>query len=1153
MMKSFFCIISILFFTFNESIAQSPSCNLTAIRSALTGAGYTEVIVAGQPCALYFVDNTNRFWNDSRARAQQVGAELASIKDAAENTAILAALNGAGFTTGTIWIGLNNKNGSWQWNDGTPVTYTNWATGEPNNSSGYPGIPEDGTQLLLGSGLWNDLQTTPFAGSFGPQGRSLIKINLCPEVSASAPSVCFGASAQLGATTILGSPNYTYQWTLTPSPSIIGNGSAISVQAPVLGDNFYSVVSTDRYGCSATATVTLTTTNCPTPPGCDFAAINTALGAQGWVELNVTGFPCNKYFVNTSATNRWLTAQNQAAAVGASLASVTSAAENAAILAAGNAAGYASGGFWIGFTDRTTEGTWVWEDGNTSAFTNWNPGEPNNSNCAGSTLGEDGAILQMSNGRWNDVYLQPTGVCLAPASYNSIIKLNLCPVLDLRQGGNVNAAYPRDTTICSGQSVNVNAFTRFGSPAYTYSWSPGGATTNPQSYSPTVSTSYSVTVRDRYQCSVTDTFRVNVVNVAAPQITANPNPACGSNTPIEIGIAGSYPPGVSFNWSFDAGTVLNGFGAGPYNVTWPAIGTKNITLSVSQGNCSSVPGSLAVNIGSPPTASITPSTSTLSCTSPGVLLTASSSATNAGFEWTDASTNSTFTATQPGTYYVTVTDLTSLCTAIDSAVITSSASTPTVTILPSSGELTCGITSISLTASSVTSGTTFNWGGGNTSANFTAIAAGTYSVTVTDPLNSCTASAAVTITENRTAPNASVSPVTSTLTCADPSIDIIASSSTIGAVYSWGGGNSTNSFTATAAGNYTITVTDPSNSCTASATANITSSVTPPNLSVAPANASITCNNPTVDIVASSTDPNINYDWGGGNNTNSITASTAGTFTVTATDANGCSATASASVIDATNLSVQIIESVPVSCYDKCDGVLTANASGSNQPFTYQWSNGSSIQNNASLCDGTYAVTVTDAGGCTAADAYVIIQPAAATLEISPADTTLYKGNSFQLTSIFAPYSASAVNTYSWTPASGLSCTDCANPIFTGNDSSIFTLTINYNNGCELSASTRVSIINDQLAFAAPSAFSPNGDFKNDVYKIIFTNQVKDFEMRIYNRWGEKVFESNDNTIGWDGKYKGVAQPSDVYVCYFTATSLSNEIANKQLSISLLR
>ncbi len=1152
MRKLIFTVLSLLFFALNESIAQSPSCNLTAIRSALTGAGYTEVVVAGQPCALYFVDNTNRFWNDSRTKAQQVGADLASINDAAENAAILTALNNAGFTSGTIWIGLNNKSGSWQWNDGTPVTYTNWSPGEPNNSSGYPGIPEDGAQLLLGSGKWNDLQTTPFGGSFGPQGKSLLKINLCPQVSATAPSVCFGASAPLSATTILGSPNYSYQWTFPPSPTVIGNGAAISVQAPVLGNNLYSVVSTDRYGCSATATVTLTTTNCPTPPGCDFTAINAALGAQGWVALNVTGFPCNKYFVNTTATNRWQTAQNQAAAVGANLASITSATENAAVLAASNAAGYASGGFWIGYTDRAIEGTWVWEDGNTSNFTNWNPGEPNNSNCAGSTIGEDGAILQMSNGKWNDVYLQPTGVCLAPASYNSVIKLNLCPVMDLRQGGNVNAAYPRDTTICSGQSVNVNAFTRFGSPAYTYSWSPGGATANPQSFSPTTSTSYGVVVKDRYQCSVTDTFRVNVVNVAAPQITANPNPACG-NTPIQIGISGSYPNGVVYNWSFDAGNVLNGFGAGPYNVTWPSTGTKNITLSVSQGNCISAPGNLAVTIGSPPTASITPQNSTLSCTNPGVLLSASSSSANPGFLWSDGSTNSTLNATQSGTYYVTITDLVSLCTAIDSAKVSSNASTPIVSISPSSGQISCSITSIGLTASSSTAGATFNWGGGNTSSSNTANSSGTYSVTVTDPLNSCTASASVNITQNTNAPNATVAPINTALTCAIPTVNIIASSSTSGVTYSWGGGNNTNSFNATAAGSYTVTVTDPSNSCTATVTAFVTSNITPPNISVTPQSAVITCNNSTINIVANSTDPNVTFDWGGGNNTNTTTAIAAGIYVVTAIDANGCSATASASVTEATTLNVQISNTQPITCFNNCDGIVTANVSGTNQPYTYVWGNGNVSSINTGLCDGTYDVTVTDAGGCTAVDAYNLVHPAAATLDILPADTTAYAGNTIQLNSIFGPYPGSAINSYEWTPALGLSCTNCPNPIFSGNDSAIYTLKVNYNSGCSISASTKINTINDKLVFAAPSAFSPNGDLKNDVYKIIFTNQIKDFQMRIYNRWGEKVFESNDNTIGWDGRFKAIPQPSDIYVCYFTATSLSNEAVNKQFSISLLR
>ena len=62
-----------------------------------------------------------------------------------------------------------------------------------------------------------------------------------------------------------------------------------------------------------------------------------------------------------------------------------------------------------------------------------------------------------------------------------------------------------------------------------------------------------------------------------------------------------------------------------------------------------------------------------------------------------------------------------------------------------------------------------------------------------------------------------------------------------------------------------------------------------------------------------------------------------------------------------------------------------------------------------------------------------------------------------------------------------------------------------------------------------PSAFTPNGDNRNDIFRVMGTISSKEFSLQIYNRWGELIFESNDVEVGWDGTYKGTLVQDDIY------------------------
>lgn len=273
---------------------------------------------------------------------------------------------------------------------------------------------------------------------------------------------------------------------------------------------------------------------------CNIAQINAAMAGAGFQPLNVPGYPCALYFYNPNTTNNWNTAQSQAAEVGATLLTVCDLAENNAVWNAAVAAGV-SGGLWIGYSDQTTEGSWSWIDGSTCGFTNWNAGEPSNSSCFPSTDGEDGAIIQMSNGLWNDVYLGPTGFCLNPAAYASLVKVNLCP--------QVTPAVSAQN-VCEGHPVQLVATSIYGSSPYTYTWFDANnnqlGSGSPFTYNPTSNTTLTAVVTDQFGCSDTETVDVTTQN-CNPQVADICCPFDGWDYITPITITNNAPIATSGN------------------------------------------------------------------------------------------------------------------------------------------------------------------------------------------------------------------------------------------------------------------------------------------------------------------------------------------------------------------------------------------------------------------------------------------------------------------------------------------------------------------------------------------------------------------------------------------------------------------------------
>ena len=203
---------------------------------------------------------------------------------------------------------------------------------------------------------------------------------------------------------------------------------------------------------------------------------------------------------------------------------------------------------------------------------------------------------------------------------------------------------------------------------------------------------------------------------------------------------------------------------------------------------------------------------------------------------------------------------------------------------------------------------------------------------------------------------------------------------------------------------------------------------------------------------------------------------------------------------------------------------------------------------------GTYPDTLIASGGC---DSIIITQLIVNNLPVVDAgmDVTINADSCVAL-------NTSGGGTYIWNPPSGLSCTNCQNPIACPAQTTTWYLTVIDGNGCLSIDSVTIMVIPvEEIACSdkifIPNAFSPNGDGENDVFRII-SDDIKTIYFAVYNRWGEKVFETGDvkkaTKIGWDGKHNGEQQGMAVFVYYLEAICIdNNEIVVKKGDITLIR
>jgi gliding motility-associated-like protein len=195
-----------------------------------------------------------------------------------------------------------------------------------------------------------------------------------------------------------------------------------------------------------------------------------------------------------------------------------------------------------------------------------------------------------------------------------------------------------------------------------------------------------------------------------------------------------------------------------------------------------------------------------------------------------------------------------------------------------------------------------------------------------------------------------------------------------------------------------------------------------------------------------------------------------------------------------------------------------------------------------------YQLTITDTNLCTASQKVNLIiynEPHITLFD----DTLIYLGEDLKL--IERNNRANVI--YSWTPTTGLSCSNCPNPTAKPLLTTKYTLRTTDLLGCfEFTDSITVDVY-DGFTADIPKAFSPNGDGTNDIIYVRGWGIKELIVFEIYNRWGEKVFETNDQTIGWDGTYKSQPQAIDTYIFVIKALGYNDNIIEKKGNITLLR
>ena len=671
-----------------------------------------------------------------------------------------------------------------------------------------------------------------------------------------------------------------------------------------------------------------------------------------------------------------------------------------------------------------------------------------------------------------------------------------------------------DTGICIGDTVALNADSVAGN---TFIWSTSDTSAG-ISVSPTASTMYTVIVSDGIG-ACTDSVSVLVSDLQAAMASQNISCAGSADGMASITVTngiGAY----TYLWNTMAVTsAISGLAAATYTVDV----TDSIGCVVSDSALITEPNLLFLSAAVGNVLCFGDSNGTID-------LTATGGTFPYLYSWSTGDTIEDLANLLPGPYSVSVTDTNGCQDTLDLVV----AEPAVLSVGSSVTDLVCNGDSSGTAIVSTAGGTapfSYLWNdpGAQTTANAAGLAAGTYTVLVTDS-SGCMDSSSVTVNEPQ--------PVGGTFTATDAICNGNCDGSVTGSpaggtgtasswMLLWNTGDTALTISGLCAGMYNVLMVD-SVGCSASDSVLVSEPVV---MMVAVSSTDVTCNGDidgTLSTVVTGGNTPFTYSWTGGLPANPThTGVSPGSYTVTVTDSSGCTAS-DLSVVSEPAALVVTVASMPAPCTDY--GELTATPGGGTLPYSYLWNdvNSQTTATATDLASGTYSVTVTDVLGCPIFDSAAVITgtggPAVDSVTVT-AESCIGAGDGYATVYVsggIPPYA------YTWDDPNALS-TDSLQNLLAGAysvvvmDAQLCTAT----DSVYVEAGLEMCPVEDSLNI--PSSFTPNGDLTNDTWILRGIDKFPGTAVEIYSRWGSLLYNSNGYAEPWDGTYNGVEVASATY------------------------
>jgi hypothetical protein len=666
-------------------------------------------------------------------------------------------------------------------------------------------------------------------------------------------------------------------------------------------------------------------------------------------------------------------------------------------------------------------------------------------------------------------------------------------------------AYNLNTTAtdCGTPNGSATISNLVGSGNYSISWSNGqvgGLTATSLGFG-----NYSVTVIDQNGCEVAQSF--SIIENAGFELSLNISDATCNGGNDGTAIASISSVGVSpFTYAWSTGSTadsIGGLSAGSYFVTVEdANGCHGFdTATISE------PSAISISVASVNSACID---------STGLAVV--TNVTPAGtytYQWNDylSQTIDTASVLPAGVYTVTATN-SSGCS--ESAfVIISNDGAPTLAMGANNTFCENGNSGEASVVASGTSPFTYQWNDGlsQTTDTATNLSNGLYFVSVED-VNGCIAIDSITVGFDNAAPIVGLG--NDTMVCVS---SLSLNANTGFATYAWSTGESTSAISVAASGIFTVTVTD-ANGCENSNEINVTIN-TPITITSNLVASYCASNTGSIGVTVLTGGGGYAYEWNTSDTAASLSGLGSGTYTLTITDTVGCESVNLFSVSSFNGPAVSInVDSA--ACFGTATGSATATVTGSNNPFTYAWSNGGSGSNETSLLVGVYDLTVTDDSGCVAITPFAIFSQPEMIIDITTISSSCGDSNGILLATVSGNQGQAS---YLWnTPQND--ATSSVDSLMAG----FYTLTVTDGAGCIAAQSVALSDSGAALLVLGSTDNTCSNDNSGTAFVIAFGNDPYSY------LWNDSLSQSNDTAVSlFSGVY--AVSVTDINGCVAIAST----------------